>query len=189
MLIVKTNFSFGYRHQPRRTGFALDFFIFAFKILFTMSKILSKESYQRLKEEIEILKKESRREIAERIKTARGFGDLSENAEYKEALDAQSQLELRIFQLENVLREATVIKSSREGDKIRLGSAFEVKNLRTGKKQKMVLVSFNEVSPLEGKISPESPLGAAFVGRKKGDVVEVEIAAKKQKFQVSKIIK
>jgi transcription elongation factor GreA len=155
-----------------------------------MVKYLTQEAYEKLKQEYSFLVKAGRKEIAERIKVAKSFGDLSENAEYKEALEAQRQLEQRIFQLEKLLKEAKIVKnrkSVQDEDKITLGSQFEVKNIKTGKKQKFTLVSFTDVDPLAGKISPESPLGAAFLNKKKGELVELTINNKKQTFQILKV--
>lgn len=159
-----------------------------------MTKYLTPEAYEKLKQEQAFLIKVGRKEIAERIKVAKSYGDLSENAEYKEALEAQRQLEQRIFQLTTLLKEAKIVKTKRKTKslvqaeaKITLGSQFEVKNLKTGKKQKLMLVSFTDVEPAAGKISPESPLGAVFLNKKKGEIVEVELNGRKQAFKILKV--
>lgn len=153
-----------------------------------MQRFITEETFKKLKDELEKFKTEGRLEIAERIRIAKGFGDLSENAEYKEARDAQRQLEQRIFELETILKEAEIKQPVKSKTKIDIGVKFEVKNLKTKKKHIFSLVGFGEANPLEGKISTDSPLGSAFLDKKKGDNVEVNINGNVAQYQILKIL-
>lgn len=153
-----------------------------------MRKIISKETYEKLKSELEKLKKIERKIIAEKIKTAKEFGDLSENTEYQSALEEQKSLERRIYELENILKTAKVIKNkSVKSDKIFIGSEVEIVNLDNKKIFKVVIVGFGESDPTKGKISSESPIGKALLGKKIGDIIEVVIGNKKTKYQIKSI--
>lgn len=135
-------------------------------------QIVTKEGYEKLKKELEQLTKTKRREIAERIQKAKDMGDLSENAEYSEAKDEQALNEGRIVELESMLKNVTVVENGGAEGEVNMGSRVTV---MTDKKEKeYVIVSFNEVDPIAGKISNESPLGRAFLGRKEGSKVKVE---------------
>lgn len=149
---------------------------------------LTPESYKKIKEELEYLKKEERKKIAERIKLAKSFGDLSENAEYAESLEAQRQLEKRISELEDILKRAVIVRPTKKSNLIDVGTTFEVENLISKKKFTFTLVGFGEADPLEGKISSESPMGKLFLGKKVGEKVEGEIAGKQVKFKIVKIL-
>lgn len=134
-------------------------------------QLISKEGYNKLIEELNFLSTIKRREIADRIERSKDLGDLSENAEYNEAKDAQSSNEARIFELNNILKNVTIVESNGNKKEVGMGSKLLVK---TGRKEKTFkIVSFNEANPLEGKISNESPIGTAFLGKKKGDKVKV----------------
>ena len=135
--------------------------------------ILTPEGLQKLKDELELLSTEKRREVAERIKEAREFGDISENSEYDDAKNEQAMLEARIAQLEDKLRSATVIDSSDLGtDLVRVGSVVHVKD-EAGKSTKYAIVGSAEANPAELKLSNESPVGKALLGRKRGEEVRV----------------
>ena len=134
-------------------------------------QIISKEGYEKLKEEYELLTKTKRREIADRIQKAKDMGDLSENAEYSEAKDAQAMNEGRILELDSLLKNLTIVEG-RANNEVFLGSVVTVQT--EGKEKIFEIVSFNEVDPAAGKISNESPIGQAFIGKSKGDIVEVE---------------
>ena len=136
-------------------------------------QVITQEGYDKLKRELDELVRVKRIEIAKRIEKAKELGDLSENAEYSEAKEAQAFNEGKIIELSNLLKNITVVKSKTSKDKISMGSKIKVQNLNTKKTKDLVIVSFNESDPLEGKISNESPLGLAFFGRKKDDVVVV----------------
>ncbi|MDP2922357.1 MAG: transcription elongation factor GreA [Candidatus Omnitrophota bacterium] len=135
-------------------------------------QIISQEGYDKLKDEMTFLATVRRKEIAERIERAKELGDLSENAEYSEAKDAQALNEGRVLELANTLKNVTVVNSGSSGEEVAMGSKVTVKS-KNGEKQ-YTIVSFNEADPLSGKISNESPLGVAFLHHRKGEEVEVE---------------
>jgi transcription elongation factor GreA len=146
---------------------------------------LTKEGLEKLKKELEYLKKEGRIEIAERLKRAKEYGDLSENAEYSEAKDEQAKLETRIFELEKIIRNAVIIRKSSQKDIVNIGSTIEVQ--KGVKKFKYTIVGSHEANPEANLISNESPLGKAFLGKKIGDEVEVETPSGKTKYKILKI--
>lgn len=153
-----------------------------------MNKIINKETYEKLKAELERLKKIERKAIAEKIKIAKEFGDLSENAEYQSALEEQKNLERRIFELEKILKTAKIIKNkSLKSNKVTIGSCVEIVNLDNKKNFKFTIVGFGESDPLIGKISSESPLGKALLGKKKGEIIEVTIGDKKTKYKIKSV--
>ena len=130
------------------------------------------EGLEKLKSELEYLKTVRRRELAQRIENAKTMGDLSENVEYQEAKDALAFVEGRTREIEDMLKNVSVISSASGGDKVSIGSTVEVE---VGKKRKTFkIVGSNEANPIEGLISNESPLGAAFLGHGAGESVEVE---------------
>ncbi|MCX6794813.1 MAG: transcription elongation factor GreA [Candidatus Falkowbacteria bacterium] len=135
-------------------------------------QIISQEGYDKLKDEMTFLATVRRKEIAERIERAKELGDLSENAEYSEAKDAQALNEGRVLELANTLKNVTVVNSGSSSEEVAMGSKVTVKS-KNGEKQ-YTIVSFNEADPLSGKISNESPLGVAFLHHHKGEEVEVE---------------
>jgi transcription elongation factor GreA len=153
-----------------------------------MSKVITKETYEKLKKELERLKTEERKRIAEKIKTAKEFGDLSENAEYQSALEEQKKLELRILELENLLKTAKVVKKERKkSNKIEIGSEVEIVDLDSKKTLKFKIVGFGEANPLENKISQESPIGKALIGKTINEIVEIQIGNTKKRFKIKKI--
>lgn len=146
-------------------------------------QIITREGYNKLKEELDFLSTTKRKEIAERIERAKELGDLSENAEYSEAKDAQALNEGRILELSATLKNVTVVDSLVEGrGKIDMGSKVRV--LAGGKEKEYEIVSFNEADPLSGKISNESPLGMAFLGKKKGEEVIAETPKGEIKYKI-----
>lgn len=147
-----------------------------------MKFYLTKERYEELREELENLKKDGRNEIAERLKRAKEFGDLSENAEYAEAKEAQAKVEGRIIDLENILRNSSIIKKLTGRKIIDLGATIKVE--KEGKELIYTIVGSNETNPEKNMISNESPLGQAFVGKKAGDSVEVATPKGKMKYRV-----
>ena len=153
--------------------------------------ILTAEGLANLKAELDLLSTTRRREVAARIKEAREFGDISENAEYDDAKNEQAMLEARIASLEEKLRSATVIDQSDLGtDVVRVGSVVHVKDKKTGDSQKFQIVGSTEANPLEHKLSNESPIGKALIGRKRNDIVEVEVPrGPKKKLKITKIEK
>jgi transcription elongation factor GreA len=151
--------------------------------------ILTPEGLEKLKQEIEYLSTEKRREVAERIKDAREFGDITENSEYDDAKNEQAMLEARIATLEDKLRSATVIDSSElSADVVRVGSLVHVKDADSGKSLTYTIVGSTEANPSENKLSNESPVGQALVGRKKGDTAKVQLPnGKSRELKVTKI--
>lgn len=149
------------------------------------SQIISKEGYDKMKAELEHLIKTKRPEIANRIQTAKDMGDLSENAEYSEAKDAQAFNEGRIIELESMLKNLTVVEN-KDKQHVGMGSKVTVKTAE-GVIKEFVIVSFNEVDPAAGKISNESPLGQAFLNKGKGDKVEITTVKGKVVYQIIEI--
>jgi transcription elongation factor GreA len=151
--------------------------------------VLTSEGFEKLTVEIAYLRGEKRREVAERIKEARGFGDISENAEYDHAKNEQAMLEARILQLEEKLRSATVIdEKSVEKDVVSIGSRVRVKDQKSGQSVAYQIVGSAEADPAENRLSNESPVGQALLGRKRGDVVTVVVPrGPSRKLKVTKI--
>lgn len=136
--------------------------------------ILTAEGKEEMENHLEYLKTVARKEIAEQIKVAREFGDLSENAEYDEAKNEQSRIEGEIAELEKKLRNVTIIDGSAlNTDTVSIGSTVSVENLKTGAKAEYTIVGTTEASPQNKRISNESPVGAALLGGKKGETVTV----------------
>jgi transcription elongation factor GreA len=150
--------------------------------------LITKEGLDKLREEIEHLSTTKRREVAERIKEAREFGDIMENSEYDDAKNEQAMLEQRIAQLEERLRRATVVDSKRIGtDEVAVGVKVHVKDQKSGSSRKFQIVGATEAKPPD-KLSNESPVGKALMGHKRGDVVSVEVPrGPKRKLKITKI--
>lgn len=136
-------------------------------------KVLTQEGYDKLKEELEDLKTNGRIRVAERIKTAKEYGDLSENAEYQEAKEEQAFIEGRIIELEHLTKTAIIAESN--GNKEIVGVGSRVKVERDGVKSEFTIVGSTEADPANNKISLESPIGDALLTKKLGDIVEVEL--------------
>jgi transcription elongation factor GreA len=155
----------------------------------TRQAVITPEGLEKLKEEIEFLTTAKRREVAERIKEAREFGDISENAEYDDAKNEQALLEGRIAQLEERLRRATVIdEKDAATDEVGFGSVVHVKDQKTGDSEKFQIVGSTEANPAEHKLSNESPIGKALLGHRRNDVVTVETPrGAKKKLKITKI--
>jgi transcription elongation factor GreA len=149
--------------------------------------ILTPEGLANLKAELDTLTTTRRREVAGRIKEAREFGDISENAEYDDAKNEQAMLEARIASLEDKLRSATVIDSTDIGtDHVGVGSIVHVKD-EGGKSTKYTIVGSAEASPAEMKLSNESPIGKALLGRKRGEEVRIATPRGERKLKITKI--
>ena len=139
---------------------------------------LTQESLDKLRDELEYLKTVREKEVAEQIKEARSFGDLSENSEYDEAKNEQGKVYSRIAELENVLAHAVIITDDMYGqDEVSPGCHFKVEDVEFGDIEEYHFVGSQEANPMEGKISDESPFGKALLGQKVGSVVEVEVPA------------
>jgi len=150
-----------------------------------MKQYLTKERLEELKSELQKLKKEGRAEVAERLKKAKEYGDLSENSEYADAKDEQARIESNIFKLENMIRNAALIKKSSAKDSVDIGSTIEIS--KKGKNFKYTIVGSNEARPEANLISNESPLGEAFLGKKTGDIVKIETPSGKTEYKIVKI--
>ncbi len=136
--------------------------------------ILTKEGLQKLEEELNYLKSTRRKEIAEKIKVARGFGDLSENAEYDEAKNEQAQNEDRIIKLEHMLRNAQMIdESTISKDKVSIGLKVKLHDIEFDEEVEYTIVGSAEADPIKGLISNVSPVGSALLGCKKGEKISV----------------
>ncbi|MFY9214617.1 MAG: transcription elongation factor GreA [Tissierellaceae bacterium] len=149
---------------------------------------LTAEGLVKIEEELNELKSVKRKEIAERIKVALNFGDISENSEYDQAKNEQAQLEERIAKLENMLRNAKIIDEDQiTTDKVSVGSKVVVKDLEFDEEMEYVIVGSAEADPYEGRISNESPLGSALLGYKIGEIVEVNVPDGVIKYEIVNI--
>ncbi len=152
--------------------------------------LLTQEGYDNIEKELEYLKTEKRTEIAERIKVALGFGDLSENSEYDEAKNAQAQNEIKIADLENKLRYAKIINESEIDTKtVQVGNTVKVKDLEFDEECEYTIVGSTEVDLSQNKISNESPIGLALIGAKKNQVIEANTPGGIAKYKVLEIKK
>jgi transcription elongation factor GreA len=150
--------------------------------------ILTKEGYQTLKKEIEDLSTRRRREVAERIKIAREFGDIAENAEYDAAKNEQAMLEARIAKLEERLAAARVIeKRDISKDVVSVGSTVRLRDVDAKQTVEYRIVGSAEANPAELKLSNESPVGKAIIGHKKGETVEVTTPRGSMKYKILEI--
>ncbi|RJQ14054.1 transcription elongation factor GreA [Candidatus Parcubacteria bacterium] len=149
------------------------------------AEYISADKLKELKNELEILKSSKRQEISQRIEEAKKLGDLSENAEYMEAREAQDQNERRIYELEDLVKRAVVIQKSKPTGKVQIGSTIKVKS---GSETKTYhIVGSEDADPLQGKISNESPIGKALLGKKVGDVVEIKTPSGVIKYTIGNI--
>ena len=159
-------------------------------IVVTKQVILTYEGLEKLEKELEYLKTTKRKEVAETIKQAMAFGDLSENAEYDEAKNEQAQMEMRIVQIENLLKNAKVIDDDEvDTTAVSVGVKVRVKNMNDKIESEYTIVGSTEADPSEFKISDESPVGSALLGKKVGQVAEVEVPVGLIKFKILSITK
>ena len=150
--------------------------------------LLTQEGYDNLEKELEKLKTEVRYEIAERIKVALGFGDLSENSEYDEAKNAQAANEIKIAELEEKIKYAKIIDESEiDTEVVQVGNIVKVLDMEFDETVEYTIVGSAEADPYEGKISNESPVGKALLGRTIGDVVDVQVPDGVAKFEILEI--
>ena len=148
-------------------------------------ELLTQDGYNKLEEELEYLKTVKRKEVAERIKVAISFGDLSENAEYDEAKNEQAKLEEQILKLDEKLRKAVIIDESQiDLDIVMVGSIVKLYDFDFDEEIEYSIVGSAEADPFEGKISNESPVGKALLGARVGEVVEVQVPDGANKFKV-----
>ena len=153
-------------------------------------KQMSREGYEKLEKELDYLITVRRAEVAQKLKEARSFGDLSENAEYDEAKNEQGILEATIAEMENTLANAEVVDDdSISTNEVGVGSTIEIKRVDKDKTEKFKIVGTTEANPAEGKISDDSPLGKAAIKKKVGDVFTVEAPVGELQFEVISISK
>ena len=149
-----------------------------------MAKLTTKEGLKKLKEELEYLKTKKQKEVAERLRKAIAFGDLSENFEYADAKEEQTMLQAKIADLGNAIAEVKVVEDNEKSDKVHIGSTVEVEGAG---KQTFTVVTANDADPLQGKISVESPMGEALMGKRVGDKAVVELPAGPMEYKILKI--
>jgi len=148
----------------------------------TQKEYLSQEKFEQLKAELNNLKTVERREVAERLEYAKSLGDLSENAEYHEARDQQADIEDRIKTIEELLKSAVIV-TQKHGQIVDIGSTVVIKKTG-GENTTYIIVGSEEADMLAGKVSFQSPLGSALIGKKKGDVVEVNTPKGEIKYSI-----
>jgi transcription elongation factor GreA len=147
--------------------------------------LMTKEGLEKLENELEELKVVRRKEVAEKIKQALAFGDLSENSEYDEAKNEQAQVEARIAQIEGMLKVARVVDNdSISTDAVSVGTRVKLLDVEFEEEEEYAIVGSSEADPSQNRLSYESPVGKALLGKKVGDVVEVEVPAGKIQFKV-----
>ncbi|ACL74780.1 transcription elongation factor GreA [Ruminiclostridium cellulolyticum] len=152
--------------------------------------VLTYEGLKKLEEELEFLRGTKRKEVAERIKQALSFGDISENSEYDEAKNEQAQVEGRIVQLESMLKHARIIDEDEVNtDVVSIGSKVRIFDIEFDEEVEYLIVGSTEANPLKSKISNESPVGAALIGHTKGETVEVQVPDGVLKFKILEISK
>ena len=150
--------------------------------------ILTESGLQKLKEQLDFLVSVRRNEISEQIAIARGFGDLSENAEYDEAKKEQAKVEEEITRLQQPIRTATVVADDEiTTERVSIGTVVKVKDMEDGETYEYAIVGANEADPYENKISNESPVGAALLGSKRNSIVTIEVPAGTLKYKVMSI--
>src|SRR6266480_7114576 len=176
---------YSYYSRPRRRDNAALFFR---KGQVVKEVILTPEGYKKLQAEIEYLSNDKRREVADRIRIAREFGDIAENAEYDDAKNEQALLEHRIATLEERLRDARVLEPGDvTTDVVSVGTLVRLRDVDARKTFEYHIVGSAEANPAENKLSNESPVGKAILGRKKGEVVEVTAPRGSLKFKILEI--
>ncbi len=148
--------------------------------------LVTEAGYQKLKDELDHLVNVKRAEVAERIKTAREYGDISENAEYDDAKNEQARVEARIQQVEEKLRTAVIV-SETDNKTVGIGNKVTIVDTDSGDEEVYTIVGSTEADPLEGKVSHESPVGKALMGRTKGDKVEIPVPSGVLHFEIKKI--
>lgn len=152
--------------------------------------LLTQEGYNKIVEEHEELVSVRRREVAERIKEAISYGDISENSEYDSAKNEQAELEERINKLENMIRKAKIIdENSQPKNQVGIGLKVKVKELETADVMEFVIVGSTEADPYEGKISNESAVGAGLLGKKIGEIAEIQIPDGIVRYEIMEILK
>ena len=146
--------------------------------------LLTREGYNAKLEELNYLRTVKRPEIAEQIKEARAFGDISENAEYDAAKNEQAEIEQKIGELESLMKNAKIIEEGVKSDVVKIGSKVKIKKVGTKKEVDYIIVSPSEVDPMNGKISNVSPVGAALIDKKVKDKVDVKLPNGTVKYEI-----
>jgi len=151
---------------------------------------MTQESFDALQAELTYLKTVREKEVAEQIKEARSFGDLSENSEYDEAKNEQGKVNSRIAELDNILANAIIItESDANTDEVSIGAKVVVECKEDGLKEEYTILGSQEANPMQGRISDESPFGKALLGKKVGDVITVDAPAGQIKYKILEISK
>ncbi len=152
-----------------------------------MKKRFTKEGLEKIKKELRHLEKEKRKEVADKLKFAASFGDLSENSAYEDAKNEQSMLETRIAKLRETIKEAEIIESSNgEEEFVQIGSEIEVET-GDGTRKVLEIVGGNDSDPMKGKVSCESPMGKVFLDKKEGEFCTVSTPAGEKEFKIIRI--
>ena len=152
--------------------------------------VLTLDGLKRLEQELDELKTVKRKEVAEKIKVALSFGDLSENSEYDEAKNEQAMVEARIVQVEAILKNVKVLETDELGtDRVVLGSHVKIRDIEFDEEMEYHLVGSTEADPLHGKISDESPVGKAIIGHRVGEIAEVETPSGAVQYEILDILK
>lgn len=152
--------------------------------------VLTEEGRKKIEDELELYKTEKRKDVAEKIKIARSFGDLSENSEYDEAKNEQAKIEARIADLEAMLKNAVMVDNTgNDGSLVGIGSSIKVLDVEFEEEVVYQVVGSAEADPMNGRISDESPVGKAFIGHKAGDTVTAEAPGGDMKFKILEILK
>ncbi|CBZ05421.1 transcription elongation factor GreA [Clostridium botulinum] len=150
--------------------------------------VMTYEGVKKLEEELEYLKTVKRKEITEKIKVALSFGDLSENSEYDEAKNEQAFVEGRIIQLENMLKNASIVDENEvPKDIVSVGSIVKVKDYEFDEEVEYIIVGSAEADPMNNKISNESPVGHGLIGKKVGDIIEVTVPDGISKYEILEV--
>lgn len=149
--------------------------------------LVTKDGYAKLVEELEYLRNTKRKEVADRIKEAISYGDLSENSEYEEAKNEQAFLEGRILELEEKVKNAKIIGEQKAAKSVQLGTTVHLKNLSTKEEEVYTIVGSTEADPFGGKISNESPVGSALLDKQKGEKVEVQVPVGMVEYEIVKL--
>ena len=150
--------------------------------------MLTEEGLKQREEELEYLKSVKRKDVADKIKVALSFGDLSENSEYDEAKNEQAQVESRILELETMLKNAVVIdESDLSTDVVKIGGKVKLVDLDSGEEEEYQIVGSTEANPFKGSISDECPIGRAVVGKKLGETIEIEAPGGMIRYQIVEI--
>lgn len=152
--------------------------------------LLTQQEFDKIVQEHEELITVGRKKAAEDLKEAKSYGDLSENAEYDAAKDAQAELEERISRLEYMMRNARIIsEDDLTGEHVNLGLGVKIKDMKSKKEYTYTIVGITNADPFQGKISNESPVGKALLGKKVGDIVDVETVAGELRYKILEIIR